>query len=87
LTKRYKKQWKQQARCNKAVNLAAGSTWHRHRKIIVSGFHVKILCKFVQTFNANSKILLERLDRHVGSPGFDIYPYMNLLSLDVICGE
>jgi cytochrome P450 len=69
------------------VNFASGSTWHRHRKIIVRAFHVKILAKFVQTFNANSKILLKRLERHVGSPGFDVYPYMNLLSLDVICGE
>ena len=66
---------------------AAGSTWQRHRKIIVPAFHVKILGKFVQTFNANSKFLLERLERHVGSPGFDVYPYMNLLTLDVICGE
>jgi cytochrome P450 family 4 len=69
------------------VNFAAGSTWHRHRKIIVPAFHVKILAKFVQTFNANSKILLKRLERHEGSPGFDVYPYMNLLTLDVICGE
>ena len=69
------------------MNFAAGSTWHRHRKIIVSAFYVKILAKFVQTFNANSKILLKRLERHVGSPGFDVYPYMNLLTLDVICGE
>jgi cytochrome P450 len=41
----------------------------------------------VETFNANSKILLERLEQHVGGPGFDVYPYMNLLTLDVICGE
>lgn len=69
------------------MNFTVGSTWQRHRKIIVPAFHVKILDKFVQTFNANSKILLERLEKHVGSPGFDIYPYMNLLTLDIICGE
>jgi cytochrome P450 len=53
----------------------------------VPAFHVKILDKFVHTFNANSKILLERLERYVGDPGFDIYPYMNFITLDIICGK
>jgi cytochrome P450 family 4 len=53
----------------------------------VPAFHVKILDKFLHTFNANSKILLDRLARHVGDPGFNVYPYMNLTTLDVICGE
>jgi cytochrome P450 len=49
-------------------------------------FHVKVLDKFVDTFNANSTILLDRLARHVGGPGIDVFPFMNLITLDVICG-
>jgi cytochrome P450 len=71
----------------KDVNSPSGSTWRRHRKIIVPAFHVKILDKFIHTFNANSKILLKRLERHVGGPGFDMYPYMNFITLDIICGK
>ncbi|KDR21746.1 cytochrome P450 4C1-like [Zootermopsis nevadensis] len=63
----------------------SGLTWKRHRKIIMPAFHVKILDKFVHIFNANSAILLDRLAKHVGGPGFDVYPYMNLVTLDVIC--
>lgn len=71
----------------KFAKSAAGSVWRRHRKIIVPAFHIKILDKFVNTFNANSKILLERLERYAGGPGFDIYPYMNFITLDIICGK
>jgi cytochrome P450 len=65
----------------------AGSTWKRHRRIIVPAFHVKILDKFLHKFNANSAILLDRLAKHAGGPGFDIFPYMNLVTLDIICGK
>jgi cytochrome P450 len=71
----------------KDVKSPTGSTWRRHRKIIVPAFHVKILDKFVHTFNANSKILLERMERYAGGTGFDIYPYMNFITLDIICGK
>jgi cytochrome P450 len=30
---------------------------------------------------------MERLERYVGGPGFDIYPYMNFITLDIICGK
>jgi cytochrome P450 len=30
---------------------------------------------------------MERLERYAGGPGFDIYPYMNFITLDIICGK
>jgi hypothetical protein len=41
----------------------------------------------VEVFNGNSRILLERLSKHVNGPEFDLYPYIKLYTLDVICGK
>jgi len=55
--------------------------------MITPAFHFKILEDYVEVFLENSKILINKLQKEVGSKGFDIYPYITRCSLDIICGE
>jgi cytochrome P450 family 4 len=38
-------------------------------------------------FCEKSKILVSKLQKEVGSEGFDMYPYITRCALDIICGE
>ncbi|KAK7872278.1 hypothetical protein R5R35_012124 [Gryllus longicercus] len=64
---------------------SSGKKWKRHRKIITPAFHFKILEQFVETFCHNSEILLRKLEAHGNGPAFNIYDYITLYALDVIC--
>jgi cytochrome P450 family 4 len=55
--------------------------------MIRPAFHFKILEKFVEVFNNNAGILVEKLADHVGGSEFDIFSYISLCALDSICGE
>jgi hypothetical protein len=46
-----------------------------------------VLENFVEVFNRNGNILVEKLSSHVNGPEFDVTPYMTLCALDDICGE
>jgi cytochrome P450 len=67
--------------------LSPGQKWHTHRKMITPTFHFKILDTFVEVFSEKSKILISKLQKEVGSTGFDVYPYITHCALDIICGE
>lgn len=64
-----------------------GSKWKTRRKMITPTFHFKILDQFLEVFNASGDILVDKLSQEVGKPSTDLYPYINLFSLDVICGK
>ncbi|KAF2888259.1 hypothetical protein ILUMI_17914, partial [Ignelater luminosus] len=59
--------------------------WKSHRKILTPAFHFKILEQFIDTFQSNSTILVNKLKKEVGKISTDIYPYINLCTLDIIC--
>ncbi|KAK4029580.1 hypothetical protein OUZ56_022559 [Daphnia magna] len=63
---------------------STGSKWHQRRKMLTPTFHFKILEDFVHVFNEQSKILVEKLSKEVGQD-FDIFPFITLCTLDVIC--
>jgi len=67
--------------------LSPGQKWHTHRKMITPTFHFKILDGFVEVFSEKSEILINKLQKEVGSKGFDVYPYITHCALDIICGE
>ena len=67
--------------------LSPGQKWQSHRKMITPSFHVKILDSFVEVFSQNSEILVRMLQKEVGSKSFDVYPYITLCALDILCGE
>ncbi|XP_069697640.1 cytochrome P450 4C1-like isoform X2 [Periplaneta americana] len=62
-----------------------GPKWKAHRKLINPTFHVEILEQFVEVFNSNADILIEKLASQVDGPEFDIFPYITRCSLDIIC--
>ena len=66
--------------------LIAGQKWHQRRKLLTPTFHFKILEDFVQVFNEQSVVLVQRLNEKVGQD-FDVFPYITLCTLDVICGN
>lgn len=63
-----------------------GNIWKKHRKIITPAFHFKILENFVGVFNSVNEILIETLRKETGKESFDIFPFLSLYALDVICG-
>ncbi|PNF34049.1 Cytochrome P450 4C1 [Cryptotermes secundus] len=62
-----------------------GKKWKVHRKILTPSFHFQILEKFIDVFNSNGDILVQRLSSHVNGPKFDITNYIVTCTLDVIC--
>ncbi|XP_066993572.2 cytochrome P450 4C1 isoform X2 [Anabrus simplex] len=62
-----------------------GIKWHKHRKIITPAFHFKILEQFVDVFNTNGDILIKKLRNEANGTMIDIYDYITLYALDVIC--
>jgi Cytochrome P450 len=65
-----------------------GEKWRRRRKILTPAFHFKILEDFVDVFIEQSLTLLNKLKREVGNEsGFNIFPYVTLCTLDIICGK
>ena len=41
----------------------------------------------MEVFSQNSEILVRMLQKEVGSQSFDVYPYITLCALDILCGE
>jgi hypothetical protein len=72
--------------CDERNLCFTGRKWRSHRKLITPAFHFKILENFVDVFNANGQILLEKLSKHLNGPEFDIFSYIKLYTLDIISG-
>lgn len=65
-----------------------GGKWHARRKILTPAFHFKILDDFIDVFQEQSAIMVERMAAEVDrAEGFNIFPYVTLATLDIICGE
>ncbi|KAL5276590.1 hypothetical protein ACFFRR_002044 [Megaselia abdita] len=62
-----------------------GAGWHSRRKLLTPGFHFKILGEFKQPMEKNCDILLDQLDPISDGKPFDIYPYITLFAMDLIC--
>ncbi|XP_069704257.1 cytochrome P450 4C1-like [Periplaneta americana] len=59
-----------------------GNHWRKHRKLLTPTFHFRILEQFVEVFNRNGRILLDKLLNRVDGPEFDIASYITLYALD-----
>ncbi|XP_050308447.1 cytochrome P450 4d2-like [Anthonomus grandis grandis] len=64
---------------------APGKKWRGRRKIITPAFHFSILEQFVDVFEHNGKIMIEKLEKTVGKDSIDIYDYVTACALDIIC--
>ncbi|XP_055613263.1 cytochrome P450 4d2-like [Uranotaenia lowii] len=65
--------------------LSTGQKWYQKRKIITPAFHFKILEQFVEVFDKQSSILAQRLKGEANGKLVNIYPYVTLAALDIIC--
>lgn len=64
---------------------SGGPTWHARRKLLTPGFHFMMLSEFKQPMQKNCDILIQILNEKADGKPFDIYPYITLFALDVIC--
>ncbi|KAF2897328.1 hypothetical protein ILUMI_08846, partial [Ignelater luminosus] len=64
---------------------SGGVKWKKHRRILTPAFHFQILEQFVDVFDHYGNILVKKLEREIGRKSVDVYPYVTLCSLDVIC--
>nr|ACI25369.2 CYP4CB1 [Liposcelis bostrychophila] len=62
-----------------------GDKWRRDRKIITPAFHFQILHRFFQIFYDNGEIFCEKLTAHDGGDVFDVFEYIEMLTLDNLC--
>lgn len=56
-------------------------------QILTPAFHFKILDDFIDVFNEQSAVLARKLAVEVGSEAFNLFPYVTLCTLDIVCGE
>lgn len=64
-----------------------GKKWQFRRKILTPAFHFRILDDFIDIFREQSDILVEKLARECGQEPFNIFPYVTLCALDIVCGK
>jgi len=67
---------------------SSGDKWRSRRKMLTPSFHFNILQDFLVTMNEHSLSLKEKLEEvSIGGKPFDIFHYITLNSLDIICGK
>ncbi|XP_044271096.1 cytochrome P450 4c3-like isoform X2 [Tribolium madens] len=64
---------------------SGGTKWKKHRKIITPAFHFQILKQFIEVFESGGNRFIQKLQKEVGKKSIDIYPFVNLCTLDIIC--
>lgn len=72
---------------NTGLLTSTDQKWLNRRKVITHAFHFKILEDFVDTFDRQSSILVEKLKSFEGRGEFNIFPLTALCALDIICGN
>ncbi|KXJ78682.1 hypothetical protein RP20_CCG003725, partial [Aedes albopictus] len=65
--------------------LSTDQKWFNKRKIITPAFHFKILEQFIEVFDRQSGILVEKLKPEATGKLVNVYPFVTLCALDVIC--
>ncbi|CAI9622908.1 unnamed protein product [Staurois parvus] len=64
---------------------STGEKWRSRRKMITPTFHFAILAEFLEVMNEQSKILVDKLNSHVGKGTFNCFMDITLCALDIIC--
>ncbi|KAJ8913516.1 hypothetical protein NQ315_017066 [Exocentrus adspersus] len=62
-----------------------GPKWKKRRRMATPAFHFSVLEQFIEVFERNLEILISELEKEVDKDSMDIYPYINLYTMDVIC--
>ncbi|KAM4707689.1 cytochrome P450 4V2-like [Discoglossus pictus] len=63
---------------------STGDKWRTRRKMLTPTFHFAILAEFLEVMNEQSKVLVEKLKKHVGEKSFNCFMDVTLCALDII---
>lgn len=64
-----------------------GESWAMKRKLLTPGFHFQMLSSFKEPMEECCDTLVDLLSEVADGRPVNIYKYMELYALDVICGE
>ncbi|XP_060081762.1 cytochrome P450 4V2-like [Ylistrum balloti] len=64
---------------------STGDKWKIRRKMLTPTFHFKILHDFIGVFNDQSNVMVKKLQKVADKGPFDVFPYITLCALDIIC--
>ncbi|XP_052687181.1 cytochrome P450 4V2-like isoform X1 [Crassostrea angulata] len=64
---------------------STGSKWKSRRRMLTPTFHFKILNDFVGVFHDQASIMVKKLSQVADGKEFDIFNYITLCALDIIC--
>ncbi|KAJ3656159.1 hypothetical protein Zmor_015256 [Zophobas morio] len=64
-----------------------GTKWKKHRKLLTWAFHFQILKESIGVFETCSTKLVEKLQTETGNTAVDVYHYVTLCTLDIICDK
>lgn len=70
--------------------ISRGHKWFQRRKLITGAFHFQILRQFIDSFQTQSRLMVTCLEneRHMEEDkAIDLYKFISLCTLDVICGK
>lgn len=56
-------------------------------QILTPAFHFKILDDFIDVFTEQSQVLVQKMEKESGKAAFNIFPYVTLCTLDIVCGK
>ncbi|KAJ9594663.1 hypothetical protein L9F63_027352, partial [Diploptera punctata] len=59
--------------------------WQSRRKMLTPTFHFKILEHFLEVFAEKSQVLVRNLQKNLGCASVDMFKYVTMCTLDIIC--
>ncbi|XP_063705039.1 cytochrome P450 4g15 [Culicoides brevitarsis] len=63
--------------------ISTGSKWRSHRKLIAPTFHLNVLKSFIDLFNENSRLVVEKMAKE-GKKTFDAHDYMSECTVEIL---
>ncbi|KAL5018624.1 hypothetical protein ScPMuIL_004346 [Solemya velum] len=64
---------------------STGAKWRTRRKMLTPAFHFRILNDFVSVFNEQAAVMLKNLEKQMNGDTIDIFPFITMCALDIIC--
>ncbi|XP_050098887.1 cytochrome P450 4g15 [Anopheles aquasalis] len=63
--------------------ISTGHKWRQHRKLIAPTFHLNVLKSFIDLFNENSRLVVEKMRQENGK-AFDCHDYMSECTVEIL---
>lgn len=63
--------------------ISTGHKWRQHRKLIAPTFHLNVLKSFIDLFNENSRLVVDKMHKENGK-AFDCHDYMSECTVEIL---